>query len=203
MTRRMSRVTIGIMGRGKSIDWKTILLAMPYRTNRELADEYNISIKAVSSKRKKIGIPNVKMWDRYKYMLGKVTDSELAEEMGIRPNTITVKRLREGIKAFRKRGNGEEILQEEFTKTLDSYEEYVLTDYGEIDILTNDTIYECKCKSGLYDIHTAVGQLLMYSNAFPDRELIIVVPEIKVKEKVMKAIHKLGIKIMTFDTPEV
>ena len=176
---------------------------MPYRTNRELADEYSISIKAVSNKRNEMGIPNVKMWDRYKYMLGKVTDSELAEEMGIRTNTVTVKRLRESIKAFKKRGNGEGILQEEFTKTLDGYEEHVLTDYGEIDILTDDAIYECKYESKLCDIHRAVGQLLLYSNAFPDRKLVIVVPRIEVRTNIIDAVHRLGIKIMTFDTPEV
>jgi len=197
----MSRGTIVIMSRGKDIEWASIILAMPYRTNREIADKHGLRIKTVSMKRRKLGIPNVSKWDRFEHLLGTTTDSEVARITGMKQGTVLKKRKRAGIPPFN--GSKEATLQKEFVKKLDNYEEYVSTDYGEVDVLTDDTIYELKSDSSLNYIHTAIGQLLLHSNAYPDRELFIVVSEIKMGDKVIEAVHKLGIQIMTFDTRDV
>ena len=177
---------------------KTWMLSLPYKTNKEIADEFGLAYSTVSIMRCKLGIPTVRKWDRYKHLLGTMTDAELARKMGMRTNAVTVKRIREGISPSQNHSK-EAKLQKEFVKGLNNYEEYVRTDYGIIDVLVDDTIYELKTNARSNSIYSAVGQLLMYSNAYPERKLVLVLPEkANIKPELSDAIHKLGIQIMTF-----
>ena len=184
----------------KKKGWAKAVSMMPYRTNRELADKYDLCIRALNYKRKQLGIPVVTIWDRYKYLLGTIPDAELAKKMGMTPAAISSKRVREGIPPLNH--SKEAALQEAFVKKLDSFKEYVRIDCGIIDILDDDYIYECKYVLNLLKAQRAIGQLFLYSKEYSDRQLAIVTTRIDLKKCVKERIKELGIRIITFDTRE-
>ncbi len=190
------------MPKGTPLNLELLLPDMMTMTDSEVAKKHGLSRKSIWEHRRKLGLPKNTRWEKFGHLLGTMPDSELAKKIGVLKNAVVQKRIREGIPAAHIYNKREGKLQKKFTETLGDYEEYVRTDYGEIDILTDDAIYECKTKSTIGYIQSAVGQLLLYSNAFPNRELIIVVPRIEVRARVIEAVHKLGIEIITFDTQD-
>jgi hypothetical protein len=127
-------------------------------------------------------------------LIGTMPDNDVAEMLGVKPNSVTVYRTRHGIPNFI--GSPEATLQASFCKTLPACRQYVSTPYGIIDVIDDSAIYECKTSLTLSAAHRSVGQLLLYQFAYPDRAIAIVCGRIDVGDHVVDAIKSLGISII-------
>ncbi len=77
----------------------------------------------------------------------------------------------------------------------------VHTPAGVIDILTPTAIYEVKLSLGRDQVLKGIGQLIIYSSAFPDRELVLIGPSGDGISLGPFAAQQ-GIKMVVFDPPE-
>ena len=78
-------------------------------------------------------------------------------------------------------------------------QEYVHRPYGVIDVLTDDAIYVVKAELSTPNAHSAIGQLLTYRLARPNRRLVIA--RLRVTARIwMMAISDLEIEIAAIDT---
>ena len=163
-------------------------------TDSEIAEKIGTSRRYISAYRKKKGIAPFLKWDRFKHLLGVRTDKEIAKLVGVTRSAVIRKRLRDGIPAIHE--SQEALLQRSFISSLKNPQEYVRTEYGIIDILCDDHIYELKNTLGLSSAQSAVGQLLIYSCAFPGRSLTIVTKRVRIENHVREQIEHLGITIL-------
>lgn len=171
-----------------------LTIDLEHHDNARISQKYDVNVQTVRRWRKETGIPAKPKWYEIHDLLGVRTDGEVAQTLGIRPNTVTVYRRRHGILPHK--GGREAELQASFVQTLGSYQEYVNTPYGFIDILTENCIYECKHTLNTTDAHRAVGQLMLYSFAYPNRAKIIVCQKCSTPKIVRNAVESLGIEIV-------
>ncbi len=117
----------------------------------------------------------------HRHLLGTMLDKDLAAIADVKPNTVTQKRIRAGVLRFSPSLENE--VETAFCAMLtEPYQRQVTTPLGRIDILTDTTIYECKHKLGLGELHKALGQLICYQFVFPSREMAIVCTEIAIPQ---------------------
>lgn len=166
-------------------------------TDAEIAEKIGKDRQYVANYRITHGMPVFKKWDRISPLLGIKSDREIAEIMGMRTNTITVKRRRAGISAANT--GAEAKLQKEFAKTLKNPIQYVRTPYGIIDILCEDTIYELKTPLNTSSANSAVGQLLAYKNEYPNKSMAIVTDKMQINGKTRQHLDQLFIKLIIFE----
>lgn len=178
-----------------SYDWPVIEQCFGKLTDREMADRFDVSCQLIANRRIQKDIPAVSKWSRYLHLLGTMPDKDLAEIMGQRPNTITVYRIRVGIPRFNPGMENE--IEAAFCLTLkESYERQVVTLLGRIDILTSSTIYECKYRLGLSELHKAIGQLICFGSIFPDRKKVVVCSKIILPPDAIALLSSIEIEIV-------
>jgi hypothetical protein len=176
-------------------NWEEISKDFDYLTNRQICDKYNINnYRIVCNYRNNHGYKAVYKRQEIDHLLGIIPDKEIANMIGITPNAVTRYRLRHGIAPCSNKLEHEII--NIFTKQLINPKTEVRTPYGIIDILTDDTIYECKPKLNYSTLHMAIGQLLMYSLYGPKHKLTIVANENKLSEIYYKSAISLGFDII-------
>jgi predicted transcriptional regulator len=167
-------------------------------TDREIADAVGVSRQRVSNYRLSQGIDVFRKWERYEKLLGTKPDNEIADLMGITANAVTQKRNRMGIEPFVEHNQNERKFQERFVKTLDNPKEYVITDRGILDVETENALYELKVVINLSALQRALGQIMLYGSAIPNKKLYIVCQKLKIEDALVKDVEKLGVKIITF-----
>lgn len=165
-------------------------------TDSKIAETIGKTRQYVSNYRLLLGIRPVSKWKNFEDVLGKRPDKEVAEIMRITTGAVTRKRLRMGIPPMG--SQKERKFQRRFVLSLDNPLQYIKTEYGIIDVMTEDAIYELKPVLDLSSCQKSLGQLLLYKNAFPQKKLFIVSEIVKIKEDLKKKVQRLGIQIVTF-----
>lgn len=165
-------------------------------TDAKIAETIGKTRQYVSNYRKSLGIKPLGKWGNFINMLGKKPDKEIAQFLGVTVGAVTRKRLRMGIEPVGTQR--ERLFQKKFAASLENPEQYVKTEYGIIDIMTEESIYELKPTLDLSSYQRSLGQLLLYKNAFPKKKLYIVAEKIKIKENLIDTAKRLGIRIITF-----
>jgi len=166
-----------------------------HNTLQEISESTNISIEILSSYARDNNIQITTKWDKYSEYLGFMSDKDLAELTNIKPNSVTVKRIRLGIEAPKRRMM-ERVVQERLTDTLNDYEEFVRLNCGIADVVTYDTIYEVKVKLTQSLAQKAVGQLLLYQGSLPDHKLCIVAETEILSDSVKERLEELDIQLL-------
>jgi len=163
-------------------------------TDAKIAETIGKTRQYVSNYRTQLGIKPVSKWSRFIKLLGVRPDKEIAKIIGVTTGAVVRKRLRMGVRPVG--SQRESMFQKFFSASLDNPEQYVRTEYGIIDVLTEDAIYELKPVLDLSAYQRSIGQLLIYKNAFPKKHLYIVSEEIKISENAKKTAAKHGIQIL-------
>lgn len=184
-----------------SRDWSAIKPYLGEFTDAEVAAMFNVPRNHVASRRFAMGIPAIRMWGRYEHLLGTMPDSDLGEIVGLGANAVLKKRQRMGISNFNTSLESE--VETTFCATLNEpYQRQVATPLGRIDVLTDSTIYECKYRLGLGELHKALGQLICYDYSFSDREMAIVCAEIAISDQAVDFLKSsFGIEIIVVEWP--
>jgi hypothetical protein len=176
-------------------NWEVISKDFDHLTNRQICDKYNIrDYKIVNNYRNKHGYNKIHKYHDVEHLLGTLSDNEIAAMIGVFRSAVTRYRLRHGIAPCSNRLEHEIV--NIFIKQLNKPQTEVKTPYGIIDILTNDTIYECKPVLAYSSLHMAMGQLLMYSLYKPNHKLCIVANKTTLNEKYYKSAISLGFDIV-------
>lgn len=175
-------------------NWKEADEYLGQMPDTELAERFGIPRRLVANRRRNKGIPVMTLWGLHSHLLGTMTDVDLGKLLGKRANTVTLKRRRMGIEPFLSRRERE--VEDNLCRTLAQFERQVKTPYGIIDVVTDTDLYECKVSLGVREAHKAIGQLLCYSIARPNRDLHIVCRKVKLSPKMVEAIHKMGFSII-------
>lgn len=186
------------MTRKAKYNWAEIDKYLGELTDREVSDKFKMSIKIISNRRIRKGIPVIRKWSKYGHLLGTMPDKDLALITKMTQNAVTVQRIRRGIERFG--SNPESIVEAVFCATLkESFERQVSTELGRIDILTPSTIYECKYILRLCEMHKAIGQLICYGSIFPDRQRGIVCAEIRITDSARAFLAGYGITLIQIE----
>jgi len=182
-------------------DWAAVTPHWGKLTDRQIADRFYIPRVIVSNRRNHLGIQVVRKWDEHKHLLGTMPDGDLAAIVGVGRNAVTVKRIRMGISSFNT--SLENKVETAFCKTLKvPYQRQVATPLGRIDVLADTTIYECKYRLRLAELHKALGQLICYDYSFSDREMAIVCAEIAIPDQAIDFLkYSFGIEIIVVEPP--
>jgi len=178
-------------------DWKKADAMWGNATDKEIANIMGCDRKIISSHRSAKKIPCFKKSQRIEKLLGTMSDKEVADRLGIKPNTLTIYRIRHGIGAHR---SGEEAaLQKRFVESLSDSLEYVRTPGGIIDVLTDKYVYELKVSlDNVSCLHSALGQILIYSSFYPDRKRAIVCQKNHVSQEVLDILSSFDVELIIF-----
>lgn len=182
-------------------DWSEIERYFGRLTDREIADRFDVPRVQVANRRLANGVKVVTKWSKYEHLLGTLSDGDLAEIAEMKPNAVTRKRIRCNISRFN-RGQ-ESKLEDLLCSTLkEPFERQVITVLGRVDVLTSTTIYECKYRLRLSELHKAVGQLTCFRNIFPNRERIIVCAKMSISPDIIVLLGSMGIRILQLTLSE-
>ena len=175
------------------------------KTDKQISEETGMSYNSVIRARLRRGVPPVKKTHCIPQRIGEICLG-IYPFLGILPDKkiaeITKKSMRSAIKKRYKENikpaavYGERKLQDVFARTLINPSENVPTASGIIDILCDNAIYELKTPLTTSASHSAVGQLLAYSNEYSDRSLFIVTDKNMLNSSTIKHIQNLGIRIL-------
>lgn len=139
-----------------------------------------------------------KRWAKYEQLLGVLSDKELAVKLGITTSAVVRKRIRMGIAPItssRERDIQRLFIAQELGGK--DYQQYIPCEFGVIDVLTSDTIYEVKACLTSQSIKHAVGQLLCYRSQYPNHSMALVFGEGKLSSNLLLHLLKnLGIELV-------
>ena len=155
-------------------DWEHAIPLFVSMTAPEIGRMMDIDRRVVSNYAHTHDLHILTKKERYdNILINEQNDKEVAKVLGITSDAVSRARLRRGLLSGKI--SKEAVLQKKFARTLCvSYNEYVKTAAGIVDVLTEETIYEIKDILDTHSFHVALGQLFSYSHVLPGRKKVMV-----------------------------
>jgi hypothetical protein len=185
----------------KKYDWSRADLLLGTVPENKLGEMFDIPTTSVYRRRRSRGIPAYGKrsgGDKYADILDQVPDEAVAKIAGVSIKVARKWRKDRGVDITEVAR--EQLVQRHLTNWLEcTYQEYVYTAYGVIDVLTDDAIYEVKADLSTATAQRAIGELLTLRLARPKRRLVIACSRVTTGRDMIQAINDLGIEIIALD----
>lgn len=180
-------------------NWEEIEPLFETMTNRQIADKFNMNYRIVANRRNKKQAKKIPKSARYKDLIGKYPDHVVAKMTGLRQNTITRYRIRHNIDSVNSREMIEQSFQKFVAEKTNGVTEYFINKYR-IDVLTSDSIIECKVSITREKFYQAIGQLSIYSKFFPEKKLeLAYIKNQCVSKRMIADAEEIGIAVKKYD----
>lgn len=182
-------------------DWKTIDQDLSALTNREICEKYGIADYRIVSNHRRLFMPqtvNIKSERYLDVIYSTHSDREAADILGITTGAVTHFRLRHGI--LKGLEHKDQIFQSWIAEQFHGKTEYQINGFR-VDVLTHDTIIECKVILSKHTLYQALGQLFIYRALLGSEykcAIAYIIEEDDITEHLIEIIGMTGIKLLYY-----